>query len=57
MSLFFCYLCLLNKVQFSDKGEHGTFYYVLEKDIDQIILVVGDMFICYECVVIVCQMI
>lgn len=45
------------KIQFSGKGEHGAFYYVLEKDIDQIILVVGDMFICYECVVIICQMI
>jgi hypothetical protein len=29
----------------------------LEKDIDQIILVVGDMFICYEVIVILCQMI
>jgi hypothetical protein len=56
MSLFFCYLCLLIG-SVSDKGEHGIFYYVLEKDIDQIILVVGDMFICYECIVIVCQMI
>lgn len=57
MSLFFCYLWFVNKVQFSGKGEYGSFYYVLEKDIDQIILVVGDMFICYECIVIVCQMI
>jgi len=47
----------VNKVQFSGKGEYGSFYYVLEKDIDQIILVVGDMFICYGYVVIVCQMI
>jgi len=56
MSLFFCYLCLLIRFSFLVK-EYGSFYYVLEKDIDQIILVVGDMFICYGYVVIVCQMI
>ena|SRR5919106_2264960 len=50
MSLFFCYLCLLIRLSFLVKGKYGSFYYVLEKDIDQIILV-GDMFICYECLV------
>jgi len=33
VSVFFIFI-FVSKVKFASKGEHGSFYYVLEKDID-----------------------